>query len=77
MRGSLRDTPKIIFRAGRVKTIDKLIARSFDIFHCTTSVTYLIPKREHFDDSCYTCRPCIAVLRQLCGTDSSITPCQN
>lgn len=77
MRGSFRDTPKIIFRIGRVKTIDKLIARSFDIFHGITSVSYLIPKREHFDDSRYTCRPCIAVLRQLCGTDSSIAPCQN
>jgi hypothetical protein len=38
MRGSFRDTPKIIFRMGRVKTIDKFITRSFEIFHCATSV---------------------------------------
>lgn len=44
MRCSFRDTPKIIFRMRRVKTIDKLIACSFDIFHCATSVTYPIRK---------------------------------
>jgi len=43
MRGSFRDTPKIIFRMGRVKTIDKFVARSFNIFHCATSVTSLSP----------------------------------
>lgn len=31
MRGSFRDTPKIIFRMGRVKTIDEFVARSFNI----------------------------------------------
>lgn len=77
MRGSFRDTPKIIFRMGRVKTIDKFIARSFDIFHRATSVLPSVPQREHFNDSRSTCRLFIAMLRRLCGTNSSTTPCQN
>jgi hypothetical protein len=40
MRGSLRDASKIIFRMGRVKAIDKLIACSFDILHCTPFRTF-------------------------------------
>ena len=45
MRGSFRDTSKIIFRKGGVKTIDKFIARSFDIFHCVPSVLFRSPTR--------------------------------
>jgi hypothetical protein len=63
--GSFRNTPKIIFRNGGVKTIDKLIARSFDIFHC-------VPFLQSFcrDSSANFARCvwlCIATLRQLWG----------
>jgi hypothetical protein len=43
MRGPFRDTPKIIFCMGSVKTIDEFIARSFVIFHCATSVLRRFP----------------------------------
>lgn len=72
MRCSFRDTPKIIFCMSRVKTIDKLIACSFNIFHCATSVTYVIPKtRESIVDSRFTCMASIDTLRQLCGKNNS------
>ena len=77
MRGSFRDTPKIIFRMGSVKTIDKFIARSFDIFHCATSVLRRFPDANIRNDSRFACRPSIAMLRQLCGKNNSKTPCQN
>ncbi|SFJ59092.1 hypothetical protein SAMN05216525_12925 [Bradyrhizobium sp. Gha] len=46
MSGALRNTPKIIFRMDSVQTIDKFIARSFDMFHCATSVTSRVSQRE-------------------------------
>src|SRR4051794_20746590 len=44
MRGSFGDASKIIFRVGRVKTINKLIARPFDIFHRTPLELFWFPK---------------------------------
>jgi hypothetical protein len=46
MRSSFRNASKIIFRVSRVKTINKFVARSFDIFHRTPFRTILVPKRD-------------------------------
>jgi hypothetical protein len=82
MRGSFRDTSKIIFRMGSVKTIDKFIARSFEIFHCATSV---LPTHDARTAMIRALRagPFIETLRPLCGNinsngkNNSKTPCQN
>ena len=78
MRGSFRDTPKILFCMGRVKTIDKFIACSFDTFHCAPFLNCSeFPNANDALDSRVACGACIAVLRQLWGKNNSKVPCQN
>ena len=83
MRGPFRDTPKIIFRMGRVKTIDEFVARSFNIFHCATSVLPRSPDARTATIRALRAGPFIETLRPLCGKNNSNgknnskTPCQN
>jgi hypothetical protein len=83
MHGSFRDTPEIIFGMGRVKTIDKFIARSFEIFHCATSVLPTPHDARTATIRALRAGPFIGTLRPLCGNNNSNgknnskTPCQN
>jgi hypothetical protein len=77
MGGSFRDTPKIIFRMGRMETIDKFIACSFDTFHCAPFLNCSGSKANDAPDSRVACG---RVLRR-CGSFAARTipktPCQN
>jgi hypothetical protein len=77
MRSTFRDASKIIFRMGRVNTVDKFIACSFDFFHPTSLELFWFPKATAAQRSRAACGACIAALRQLCGKNNSKTPCQN
>ena len=83
MRGPFRDTPKIIFRMGRVKTIDKFVARSFNIFHCATSVLRRFPDansamiRALRAGRLLRCCGRFAARPNSNGKNNSKTPCQN